>query len=282
MQSTEFNDTGVPDETFPPAGLESFVQPPIPPSAREKDFAAYQQWNRTKSKKDMGALITQLNPVIYSEVHRQAGTLPPAALAGETKIWAIKAIKSYDPSKGAALATHVTNYIRRVRRLNYKYQNNARLPDPVQMKVGDYKRTVANLSEELNREPTTEEISKSLGWTKGFAVKFKDRLYDDLVESASERSSETSHYSDEDVLLREIWSKLTQDEKVIWWNKLDPAEKKEWLSKMDPEEQSQWSITQKLSAPQLAIKLKIDLNALNYMQRKLVNKISSLKTEMGM
>lgn len=229
------------------------------PSARQKDVDLYNQWAKTKSKQDMSALIKHLTPLIYTEVHRASGTLPTSALAGEATLWAIKAVKSYDPSRGFALSTHVMNYLPKVRRLNYQYQNAVRLPENMQRQYHEYNRAMTNLTEELNREPTEEEMAKHLGWSKPYVVKFKSRLYADDIESAAKHEAMVSEYSDEALLMKELRNRLTKDELTIWDSKIA-----------------------KLPAPEIARKLGVDINRLNYMQRKLTKKVGDLKLEFGL
>lgn len=225
---------------------------------KAKDAVLFNQWNETKSKRDMSNLVNHLNPLIYKEVSRAAGTLPLSALNAEAKNWTIKAIKTFDPSKGFALSTHVTNYLQRVRRMNYKYQHAARLPENMKREFHKYNNSISQLSEELNRDPTEEEIASHLGWSKGTVVKFKKGIYSDLLESGSEKPTEVIEYSDNNLLMNSLLSHLTDDEKFILKNK------------------------GKVSATELAMKLGVNNNRLNYLQNKLVEKIKRLKLDIGM
>ena len=157
---------------------------------RSKDQELFDQWKKSGSKKDLGNLVNQLSGVIYQEVNRQSGTLPSAALRAEAKKWVIKGILTYDPSKGTQLSTHVTNYLQRVRRLNYKYQNAVRLPENMQLLYREWNIANQELADQLNRDPTEEELAKRLGWSRPQVVKYKNSLYSDLVESASDKPAE--------------------------------------------------------------------------------------------
>lgn len=237
--------------------MNSPVQKPSFGEYRAKDVALYETWAADPTKKNMGVLVNHLSPLIYQEVNRTAGTLPNSALASEAKIWAAKAVKTFDPSKGFALSTHVANYLQKVRRMNYKYQHTARIPENIKLEYGGYDRVVKNLTDELNREPTDDEIAKSLGWSKGKVVKLKNYIYADHVESADERPAEYAQFSDEDWILSAIINELSPEEKFLLDNK------------------------GKLSSPQLAEKLGVNTNRLNYLQKKLVNKLQDLKSKMS-
>lgn len=225
---------------------------------KSKDQELYDQWKATGSKQHLGQLINQLSGVIYQEVNRQSGSLPKSALAAEAKKWTIKAIQSYDPSKGTQLSTHVMNYLPKVRRMNYKFQNAVRLPENLQLQYKDYNSAVQELSDQLNREPTDEEVAKKMGWSKGQTVKFRNSLYADLIESASDKPAEFTRFNENAILMEYLMSQLTHDEKFILEN------------------------VKEMSATELASKLGVNINRYNYLKKKLENKIRSIKTEIGM
>lgn len=225
---------------------------------RQRDLNLYNAWKQSGDKQAMGALVKSLSPIIYSEVRRVSGTLPEAALSAEAKKWTVRAIHTFDPSRGYALSTHVMNYLPKVRRLNYQYQNAARLPENVHLQFQEFHNVVSHLQESLNREPTDEEIAAQIGWSKPQVVKFKDSLYEDLTESANLRPTETSQFNTNAFLLDHILSKLDDQEKTILLNK------------------------GKMPASELAAKLGVNVSRLNYLSAKLRDKIASMKQEIGM
>lgn len=243
-------------EPEPPAPITPVIPEKI--DHKSKDMALYNKWRETGSKRDLSALVDHLSPLIYTEVSRASGTLPPAALSAEAKVWAIKGVKSFDPNKGFALSTHVTNYLQRVRRLNYKFQNAARLPENMQLQFHEYNKALAQISDELNRDPTDEELAHKLGWSKGQVVKFKGSLYADLGEGISDRPTEVARFDDQAILMKEILADLTPEERFIWDNK------------------------KSMSTTELAAHLGVNNNRYNYIQSKLVKKIEHLKKEYGM
>lgn len=226
--------------------------------AKKQDSELYDNWKLKGDKASLTALVHQLHPVIYAEVRRASGTLPPAALSAEAKKWTIRAIQSFDPSKGVGLATHVTNYLPKIRRLNYKYSNSARLPENLHLKYTEFHNTVSHLENAFGRPPTDEEIAKELGWSKPLVVKFKGSLYEDLVESADARMPEATHFNYNSMLMDHLMSSLDEQEKTILMN------------------------SKELSSQELADKLGINIARLNYLKTKLKDKILGIKTEIGM
>lgn len=224
---------------------------------QSRDDELYQEWKKTGSKEAMSKLVDQLSPLIYSEVQRASGSLPPTALAAEAKKWTIVAIKNYDPTKGAMLSTHVTNYLQKVRRMNYKYQNAVRLPENLQLKYHEYNKHLTQLTEQLNRDPSDEELAHALGWKKSHVVKFKNSLYSDLIESASERPLEATQFNTQTLMMEHIVANLTPDEKFIFDNH------------------------DKFSSTEMAAKMKVNLNRYNYLKKKLIDKVRALTTDFG-
>lgn len=222
------------------------------------DLHLFHQWNNDKSKKNLGALLTNLHPIIYKSVSRAGSSLPKAALEAEAKVWAIKGIDSFDPSRGVALSTHIANYLKRVRRLNYQHQNMARMSENKHLQFHDYNKAVQQLTDLHNREPTEDEMAHKLGWSKGQVVSFSKLIQKDHFEGKSEAASQFEEYSDSALLMRELMSHLTPDEKFILENK------------------------GVMPSSALAKKLGVDLNRFNYMQKKLIDKIRIIKNQIGM
>jgi DNA-directed RNA polymerase specialized sigma subunit len=222
------------------------------------DQELYFKWVEDKSKPNLSKLVKQLYPIIYSEVRRQSGTLPEAALSGEAKKWAIKAIQTYDPSKGALLSTHTVNYLAKTRRLNYKYQNAVRLPENLHRQFSEFRNVVSHLTDNLNRDPTDDEIADEIGWSRPQVVKFKGGLYDDLLESGSLKPTEATQFNSNKFLLDHILSQLDSQEKFILNNRGT------------------------MNSTQLAEALGVNVSRLNYLVMKLTNKVAATKKEIGM
>lgn len=231
---------------------------PTTQSYKERDLELYHAWKNTGDKAALGALIKQLSPVVYSEVRRVSGTLPESALSAEAKKWTVHALQNFDPSKGVAVSTHVTNYLPKVRRLNYKYQNSARLPENLQLQFTEFKNAQSHLENTLNREPTDAELAAHLGWGKAVTVRLKNSLYEDLVESVVQRPSEITQFNENKLLMDHLMSKLDEQEKFLLLN------------------------SKEMPAQDLAKKLGVNISRLNYLKSKLKDKIQAIKTEIKM
>lgn len=231
-------------------------------AANDKDLELYRAWKANPSKENMSALVKSLMPLIHTELSRARGTLADSVLKTDAMKWAIEAINRYDESKGVKLSTHVVNWLQKVRRTNYTYQNAVRLPETDQLMFNKFDTARTNLSVEFNRDPTEAEMAKELGWTVKKVKDFQGKLYDDLYESSSLGDTSVHGFSSEDALVDMVRNSLTYEERIIFDNKM--ADKH-----------------LQLNNTQLAAKLGVNQNRLQYLTRSVVDKAKKLKSSVG-
>jgi DNA-directed RNA polymerase specialized sigma subunit len=135
------------------------------PTRSQRDATLWQAWKKKPTDANASALLTQVAPLIGREASKWNQTLAPALLETEGKRLAMQAFHSYDPTKGAALGTHVVNSLQRMSRLAYSNQNVARLPENKMLWFHSYHKAHAQLADELGRAPTTDELADELGWS---------------------------------------------------------------------------------------------------------------------
>jgi DNA-directed RNA polymerase specialized sigma subunit len=132
-----------------------------------------------------------------------------------------------------------------------------RLPENLHLKYAEFQDSITHLTDSLNREPTDAEIAKHLGWSKGAVIKYKGSLYSDLTESGNERPSETSTYNQNAAFLEHLRTQLSREEIVIMDN------------------------VGNMSSTELANKIGVNVNRLNYLKNKLITKIKDYKAQLG-
>lgn len=228
----------------------------------DRDNELYQQWKKNPNKQNMSKLIKQLMPVINREVNRQTGSLPTSVLRGTGIEWAIKAVENFDDTKGAKLSTHVANYVQKIRRENYKYQNAAKLPENLQLEFGNFRTAVEDLSSELDRDPTDSELASRLGWKTHNVKSYRNRLFEDVHESGSVMNTATTAFNTNTVLLQLVRDSLDPQELIVYENQI--KDKKDQLSNTA-----------------LASKMGINQNRLQYIKRKVIEKAKNIKNDMG-
>lgn len=223
---------------------------------RQQDLDLFHKWKRTQDPYDLSNLMDQLGPLMTTEVNRAGGTLPRSAFSAEAKHWTLHALNTYDPDKGAALGTHVHNWLQKVRRQNKKFQNAVRLPENLQDAYKNWNNATVHLRDKLQRDPTDEELADHLNWSKRQVSKYRQSLYSDLLESGSDEPGESGEFNWGQIELNYIKRNLTPEEKKIF----------------------QYS---HLPNKDLAVKLGTNVNRANYLKRKLTNKIQSLRQNLN-
>ena len=192
---------------------------PLNATFADEDMRLWHEYKRNPSSDNLGKLLDRFSGVINGQVNKWAGPIPRDILLNEAKLLTKKALDSYNPNSGAALATWVTNSLLPLSRIVYTHQNTARMPENITMKVNTYNTAVDQLTTILGREPTTDELHDELGWTAAEITRFRDYNRRDLLESGPTVSGDffsAQDDGDDDMLLSGIYMELSPDEKRLF------------------------------------------------------------------
>ena len=152
---------------------------------REEDMIAWRAWHSNPTTGNLQVVLERLRPIIHTEVNRWQGTLARPLLEIEAHRLAAEAIMSYSPTGGAALATHVTNRLKKLSRLSYTHQNIARIPEHQALQYHNYTSGQSYLENKQGREPTGVELAEHLGWSKPYLTRFQKSLRKEFLESGT-------------------------------------------------------------------------------------------------
>ncbi len=131
---------------------------------RAQELAAIQRWQTDKNPNDFEFLYNNHQRMIDKAGNRymRSAQLPKAAVRSDMLRQYINALRTYDPTKGAALSSHVTNHMQHTGRFLQKYQNIGKIMSTRTAHIGEFQRVLSQLTDELGREPSTTEISDQM------------------------------------------------------------------------------------------------------------------------
>lgn len=138
------------------------------PDIRDKkanELEMWHKWNNGGRKpQDLNPLITSFTPLIQTRVNlfKNKTEIPTSAIEHEHKMEFVRAMETYDPSKGTALGTHVVNRLKKVQRYVESNKNFTRITENIYSKIGAYNSLRSNLTEQLGHPPSDQHIHDHL------------------------------------------------------------------------------------------------------------------------
>jgi RNA polymerase primary sigma factor len=166
---------GAPAENLEPSVriyLREIGQIPLLTPKEEIDLAA----RIKKGDREARALMIKANlRLVVKIAHDYVNLgLPLLDLVSEGNIGLMKAVERFDPAKGAKLSTYAAWWIKQsIKRALASQSKTIRLPVHVLETMSKMRRVSSQMSDELGREPTDEELAEELGISSGKVSQLK-------------------------------------------------------------------------------------------------------------
>jgi RNA polymerase primary sigma factor len=152
--------------------LREIEQIPLLTAQEEIDLAAHIK----KGDREARALMIKANlRLVVKIAHEYANLgLPLLDLVSEGNIGLMKAVERFDPAKGAKLSTYAAWWIKQsMKRALANQSKTIRLPVHLVCKISKMRRVSLQMSEELGREPTDDELAEEIGLSRGKVSQLK-------------------------------------------------------------------------------------------------------------
>src|SRR5580700_1658209 len=142
--------------------LREIMQTPLLTAQEEIELAA----RIKRGDGEARALMIKANlRLVVKIAHDYANFgLPLLDLISEGNIGLVKAVERFDPAKGGKLSTYGAWWIKQsIKRAMANQSKTIRLPVHLVDKIAKVRRVAMQMSEELGREPTDEELAEEIG-----------------------------------------------------------------------------------------------------------------------
>ncbi|MFM7375459.1 MAG: RNA polymerase sigma factor RpoD/SigA, partial [Chthoniobacterales bacterium] len=142
--------------------LREISQVPLLTPAEEVKLAAQIKRGNRRAREKM--IKANLRLVVKIAHDFSTFGLPLLDLISEGNIGLMKAVERFDPKKGGKLSTYASWWIKQsIKRALANQSKTIRLPVHLVDKIGKIRRVANRMTEELGREPTSEELAEELG-----------------------------------------------------------------------------------------------------------------------
>lgn len=222
-------------------------------------YKAYQQGDTTVIK----PLLNALKSTMEQGIKAFAGGDP--VYKTQAKLLALNAVKTYDPTKGSSLNTHVYNHLKRLTRISAERDNLTHVPENISLERKQLEKNINILTDDLGREPTVEEISSYTGLSDKKITKlrsFGNYSTDSATSGVDGDSMVAAPQHAENLYRKYIYNELTPTDKKIyeWCTGYGGAQIKSRAAIAKDLNISQAAVS--MRANKIAQKFEMDLNAI--------------------
>jgi len=183
------------------------------------ELELWRKWKEGgENPRDLAPLLRSFKPLIRSKANVYKGKvkmIPDSAIEAEFQLRFVDALRTYDPKKGS-LGTYIYRYLDKSKRFIVENQNIGRIPENRVYKIRQYTSARDELSEDLGRVPSVEEVSQRLGWRLAEAKRMDSELRNDLLTQGFEEDPYSLTPSKSEEVLRLFKYELTGNERAVY------------------------------------------------------------------
>lgn len=186
---------------------------------KDTEFQLYNDWKKTGSTNTFQQLYTSMKPLLMDAAKRASygSNVPQTA----HQMWAAQsfydALRTYKPTAGTALQSHVYNAVnKKANRLNYIYQNLGHIPETRIMKVGLYQNILENMKSNLGREPSSGELADKLQWGLKDVNRMQKELQKDYALNVDAEGQKFFESSLDEEVLSYVYYELAPEEQLVY------------------------------------------------------------------
>jgi len=188
-------------------------------TTKQNEIELFKKWRQTENPQYFHQLYNSMKPLIYDAARKASfnSNIPESA----HRAWAaqsfMNALRTFNPSGGAALQSHVYTAVhQKAKRLNYEFQNLGHMPEPRAQSVGLFQSEFENLKAGLGREPSDAELADHLGWSLSMVGNIRKEIKKDLALGEGTEDYGFFESSQDEEVLNYLYYDLNPQEKVVY------------------------------------------------------------------
>ena len=186
---------------------------------KQQELKMFQEWNTQKTPEAFQNLYSSMKPLLHKAAQKASygSNIPESA----HQMWAAQsfhdALRTYKPTAGTALQTHVYNAVhQKAKRLNYLHQNLGHIPEPRAMQIGLYQNVMENMRADKGREPSGAELADKLGWGLKDVTRIKKEIQKDLALDLGTEEHGVFESSIDEEVLDYVYYELGAEEQLVY------------------------------------------------------------------
>lgn len=186
---------------------------------KQQEMQMFKEWQQKKTPQSFQGLYQSMKPLLHDAAKKASygSNIPESA----HQIWAAQsfhdALRTYKPTAGTALQSHVYNAVhQKAKRLNYLHQNLGHIPEPRAMQIGLYQNVLENMKADLGREPSGAELADNLGWHVKDINRIQKEIQKDLAMDLGAEEHGIFESSIDEEILEYIYYELTSEEQLVY------------------------------------------------------------------